>query len=286
MRDLSDLSYRMVASKLPLVYLFCAVARLGPDNTHRPLAIAQGPCFNNNHPLQYRLTPSNVILIYNYLSSSSNRPFIKAELALAAEFYRATGPGSSLAHFEVLCPAGIEPALDEEQAEKLRQAPVPEAGFEFPFILNCLLTALSSTTSSDDFICTNVRPWPLGAVYNHLNLGQGLVVFDITDCNNVACGVHAFKTQWFGYVDERFGFLWDDDDDNPPVNRTRGMLPPGLSINHVPLSAREFAAKFARGLLADFDNALDQLDRVLVVDARASDFIWPQSQDIRSNSHH
>ncbi|KAH7030598.1 uncharacterized protein B0I36DRAFT_112120 [Microdochium trichocladiopsis] len=281
--DLNHLTYRLVDRQNPQVFLFCVVARLGPDDTHRPLAVAQGPCHCHPGYAPLNLDANDLVRIRRYLSSPDNRHYIKAELKLAADFYRAGGPGASLPRIEVPSPVELEPPLDERQAEALRQTPIPKANFEFPFTLNCLLTAMNSTSWGGQRICGNVRPWPLGSLYNPLNLGQGLVVFDITDCDNIAYGIHAFTPEWYGWVYEDSEFGWDPVEDTPPRNPTRGMLPPGLSIDHVPLSARELVDKFSSSRESNAD-ALAQLNGVPVIDVSASDFIWPRAETTGNSS--
>lgn len=85
-------TYSRVASESPLSFLFCVVANVGPGGGSRPLAVAyrQGRDTNRKEGSWTRMdhVVLDIIMLLEILSNPANRAPLKAESALAEDWYR------------------------------------------------------------------------------------------------------------------------------------------------------------------------------------------------------
>lgn len=273
---------QMVDAAMPEAFLFCVVAKCGPDGTHRPLAILQHcPA---DRP-EYCLAGADLLLACERaiaaFSSPINTAAIQTEVACATDFYR-SGPGLELDRFEAVSPIEVE-TRDEGCADE--RGIVPEGGLEFPITARRLADAISFNPENGRQY--SARFWPLGSTYNHKSFGQGLIVFDVSDCGHIRWGIYAFRAEWYGWVVDDPEYGWDPAEDEPPVDSTRAMLDPTTTVTRTPQSAREYYSRTNFGQMREFDQAIvDRLDRQPLLDASASNCKHeaPVSTRLRSNS--
>lgn len=182
----------VVAENLPpQSYLFFIVAKVGPSESHRPVAVAlcQGGLgsqfgIGGHQVIRYCLQTINV------LSDHGNRIAIRTELDLATDFYKNDTD-------EVLLPRVRLPELDrwtsspERDAKRYRRW--DSSISPFPFIATCLQVGIGRNPmdGSEDA----VRKESLGTFYYNNTLEYGMVVIDVSDLDEIRYGIIGLSTR-------------------------------------------------------------------------------------------
>ncbi|KAI0441246.1 hypothetical protein F4803DRAFT_524291 [Xylaria telfairii] len=193
------------------------------------------------------------------LADPSNRVALASELSLAADFYP-DGPGRSADSSVHELP---QISALEYLAQPDRDAPVYRGFPEFPFVSTCLMIAgeMSSECST--------RLQPLSTIFRDHNPFYGMVVFDISDLDQLRYGIVAFSVQPMVFVaSQEIWRRWDEMGQELGGERE---LRVEENRPRKPLSAHEFAAKFGVEMTDD----AGVLVGALRVEPSAFQFIWP-----------
>ncbi|OTA65392.1 hypothetical protein K449DRAFT_421061 [Hypoxylon sp. EC38] len=191
------------------------------------------------------ISSSNVMTV---LSDPANRLAIESELAMAVNYYRET--------YNTPLPPPDYSRGGATDVERRR----------FPFIETCL--ALGTTIQIDHTIHFTLVPPEI--IYHENSLyGMGMVLFDITDLDNL-----------------RYSFVKDPSYDEPYINKDKRPAYLKIEKPYI-LSVGQFKEN------CSFDDELieetQKLDRFSIIDRHEIDFIWPFKEvppcsDTRSNS--
>lgn len=213
----------------PESFVIYIVARIG--TRHRPLSVL------TIHKTDIAAVEEGEIVVLcqrlsTMLADPSNRVALASELSLAADFYL-DGPGRSADSSVHELP---QISASEYLAQPDRDAPVYRGFPEFPFVSTCLMIA--GEMSSD----CSIRLQPLSTVFRDHNPSYGMVVFDISDLDQLRYGIVAFSVQPMVFVRSRE--MWHRWDEMGHELEGERELRVEENRPRTPLSAHEFAAKF------------------------------------------
>lgn len=174
--------YRCLWTSGPGAFLFYAVARIGPDGSHRPVAVASWPGKKRSSssiagPLGVRLTRA-CLRLATIFSAAGNRVAVEAELGLAAVLYA--------------------DEASRQDADGLVACPV---------LSTCLLVGLGFDASHD--ACFDPQLEPLHRAYQDASPEYGAVILDITNLDDVKVGILAFPIHYMGTVALHPRERWD-----------------------------------------------------------------------------
>ncbi|KAI0456769.1 hypothetical protein F5B21DRAFT_522114 [Xylaria acuta] len=179
----------------PQHFLFYVVARVGPLDSYRPLAVAlRYSCEGHRLVATCRET-------INILSAPENRVPIDAEKHLATRFYKhdkQTVTRSYLPepnHNPSFLVPDLMDLFDNRPGPQIEDEVFSSDLTEFPFTSSCLI--LGAGYDSCFYTTCEVQTRPLGIAYRNENTNYyGMVVFDITDLQNVRHGIVASKAKF------------------------------------------------------------------------------------------
>lgn len=173
----------------PHSYLFFIVAKVGPGESHRPVAVAlcQGD-IGVQSGIQGHQVIRYCLQIIDVLSDHGNRIVIRAELDMATGFYKNDTE-------EVLLPRVKLPELNRwgssPELNSKRVRGWNRSLSQFPFIATCLQVGIgyNPADGSED----TVRKEPLGTFFYDNTLEYGMVVIDISDLENICYSIIGFS---------------------------------------------------------------------------------------------
>ncbi|KAI1425007.1 hypothetical protein F5Y12DRAFT_398052 [Xylaria sp. FL1777] len=188
------------------------------------------------------------------LADPSNRVALVSELSLAADFYH--GKDLPIQELPKSGPWEYITRLD-------RNEPVYRDFPEFPFVSTCLILAGGLFSDYPQQL------QPLGTRFRDKNPSYGMVVFDISDLDQLRYGIVAFTVQPMILVETReIWQRWVDMDQELGGEREFWVEE---NRPRTPLSVKQFAAKFG---VESVDDA-DALVGVRLVDPDVFRLIWP-----------
>ncbi|TQW01435.1 hypothetical protein IF2G_11043 [Cordyceps javanica] len=251
--------YRCLWTSDPSAYLFYAVARVGPDGSHRPVAVASWPGKTRSSsssssvagPLAFREARACLRLV-TIFSATGNRVAVEAELGLATVLY-----------------------ADEATRQDVDGLVV------FPVLSTCLLVGLGFDASHD--ACFDPQLEPLHRAYQDASPEYGAGILDITNLDNVRVGILAFPIHRMGTVALHPRQWWDTFESPQPnagpvpvVDEQRPRVPKTLEQY---LRAFQYASWVSQ---SDQQKRLRaEVQAVNGVEEGAADYIWPASNDAR-----
>ncbi|XWW96263.1 hypothetical protein V2A60_004236 [Cordyceps javanica] len=239
-------------------YLFYVVARVGPDGSHRPVAVASWPGKRRSSssssvagPLAFRVARACLRLV-TIFSATGNRVAVEGELGLAAVLY-----------------------ADEASRQDA------DGLVAFPVLSTCLLVGLRFDPSHD--ACFDHQLEPLHRAYQDTSPEYGAVILDITNLDNVRAGILAFPIHHMGTVALHPRQRWDSFESPQPnagpvpvVDEQRPRVPKTLEQY---LRAFQYASWVSQ---SDQQKRLRaEVQAVNAVEEGATDYIWPASDDAR-----
>ncbi|KAI0977644.1 hypothetical protein F4678DRAFT_468736 [Xylaria arbuscula] len=243
-----------------VIYIVAKIA----DN-YRPLAVAtllQGDI----DPIQFREINAVCRHIVPIFSDPANKLAIASEMNLAAEFYH--DPQN------LRLPVQELPLMDHQ--EILRNMGGPSVDYsripEFPFISTSLLLGDNSLV-----------PMPLGTVFRDENAYFGMVVFDISNLEDLKYGIVAFQSQIMIFLETMAAWRQWTDWGRGPDGR-RELKVESERPRHA-ISAKTYLMKFGTeygGPTAD-NTAFEPLS---VVEPAAFQLIWPSGQKSPEDTVH
>ncbi|KAJ8130760.1 hypothetical protein O1611_g2869 [Lasiodiplodia mahajangana] len=274
-------AYTSLATTSPRSFLYYVVAAIGPDKSHRPLAVAyrQGLCADPN-PKTRKCTEDRVgqviedcMRLFNIFTEPSNRTSLEAELSLAASWYQ--GP-------DYRTPDRVEvsdleqPDLNFSWSEKTQELPeLPWQGGlrEFPFISTCLRLALSRRGRRSG----QVQEQPLGTVFRDDKMEYGMVVLDISDLNQIRYGIIGSVIKYMAEVNVTRTGDWDAVEDGPPEKPAVPTVEEPR--NRAPLTFDQYLKKFSCTKMRETAKGFR---RRPLISSAALEYIWP-ANDSPSN---
>ncbi|KAI1172157.1 hypothetical protein F4777DRAFT_524269 [Nemania sp. FL0916] len=272
----------------PRSFLYYIVADVGPDSSHRPVAVAlRHGSSSDPSPKSKKCTLDRVqsvlddcMRIFDIFSEPSNRAALEAELDLAASWYR--GPNYRASDRVIVVPDVQQPSLNFEwndTKQELPEPPWPGGMREFPFLSTCLRMGLTGRGTR----LGDVQEQLLGTVFSDDKLEYGVVVFDLSDLNRVRYGIIGFAIKYMAEVDVTRTGDWDPIEDQPPERDPVPVLEEPR--RRKPLNYVQYLEKFRCSELKDSAKALRGRP---VIASPALEYIWPASDgppdDIQDSS--
>ncbi|PGH12455.1 hypothetical protein AJ79_04291 [Helicocarpus griseus UAMH5409] len=272
--------YRSLACTSQNSFLFYIVANVGPNNSHRPLAIAlrQGDGailgrVNHREVNENRVfhVLRDCVHLVKILSEPANRMVLEAELSLAAAWYN----GDSFQDLErIEVPDVPQPSFDfshcdiDFQRQEMPELPWAEGVREFPFISTCLRLGLNCNKSMS---LHRVQEQTLGTMFRDDRLEYGMIVLDISDLDSVRYGIFGFEINYMAEVPLDVCLDWDPVEGSPPRVAPIALLEENRT--RLPLSASSYMKKFSS---FGFKDCLETLGGLSLVDEAALNYIWPE----------
>lgn len=187
----------------PQSFLFFIVADVGPNKSHRPVAAVL--CQGNHDATQAIKTwdmTRYCMQTIDILSDPGNSTAIRAELDLAAEFYKNDTEGALLPRVRL---PELYRWINSPELDAPRFRAWDSSLSQFPVIATCLHLGIgyNPVDGSEDAVTKE----SLGTIYNDNTFEYGMVVIDISDLNAIRYGIIGFiifKSDGdFGTGDER-----------------------------------------------------------------------------------
>ncbi|KAI1118226.1 hypothetical protein F5Y14DRAFT_399676 [Nemania sp. NC0429] len=276
--DESGYAYReeAIATTSPRSFLYYIVADVGADGSHRPLAIAfrHGTSPDPSRLERVRHVLEDCVRIFEIFSEPGNRAALEAESHLAASWYR--GPDyRDPDRVEIPDvpqptpkPTPIPDLTGYGVKQELPEPPWPGGMREFPFISTCLRMGLSRRGTR----LGDIQEQPLGTVFRDDRLEYGMVVFDISDLDQVRYGIVGFEINYMAEVLMSRWTGWDPVEGPPPA---QDPVPVLERFRHRrPLTYVPFMKKFH---CLRLKNDVNVLNRRPPVTLAALEYIWPES---------
>ncbi|KAI0099757.1 hypothetical protein GGR51DRAFT_564800 [Nemania sp. FL0031] len=267
-------SYESLVTTSPRSFLYYIVAAVGPDKSHRPLAVAyrQGHCPDPDpknrkcNEERVRQVMEDCMRLFDIFTEPSNRTALEAELSLAASWYQGPDYG---APNRAGVPDTQQPDLNYSWTETTREAPeLPWQGGlrEFPFISTCLRLALCRRGMRSG----HLQEQSLSTIFRDDKLEYGMVVLDISDLDLIRYGIVGSAINYIAEVDVTRTGGWDAVEDNPPekpavptIEERRGRKP---------LTSDQFLKKFR---CTQMREATKALRRRPLIRLAALEYVWP-----------
>ncbi|PGH19014.1 hypothetical protein AJ79_00048 [Helicocarpus griseus UAMH5409] len=258
-------------------------AKVGPSNSHRPLAVALRR--SSNHSTRPGRINSRVITetrviqtledcanLINILTEPANRVPLEAELELAAAWYkdrsyRDVGSEERVEISNIPPPPKFSFGIYNDYQE------LPELAWvggtcKFPFISTCLQLGLRGRAVT----LHDVQRQPLGTLFRDDQLEYGMVVLDISNMDDIRYGIVGHKVNYMAEVRLNNLGQWDCVEGKPSLEDPVPALEENRS--RVPLSARQFMGKF-HVRPEGCEKGIQTLDKHSLVEDRALGYIWP-----------
>ncbi|KAI1349097.1 hypothetical protein F5Y01DRAFT_290460, partial [Xylaria sp. FL0043] len=245
-----------------VVYIVAEIA-----GAHRPLAVATLLQTDIDSVGCTELMPlcRRIVSIF---SDSANKLAIASEMSLAADFYQ--DPSN------LTLPVHELPRMDD--AEIFRNLSGQSKEYrgicEFPFISSSLLLAGA--------LAMDGRPklMPLGTVFRDENPYFGMVVFDISNLEDLKCGFVAFQSQRMLFLQTlhpwRAWIEWGHELTGPNELRVESERP-----RHA-ISAKAYATRFGPEVI-DGASAIEALS---LIEPVTFELIWPSEQETLGDAAH
>ncbi|KAF2704167.1 hypothetical protein K504DRAFT_538166 [Pleomassaria siparia CBS 279.74] len=216
----------------------------------------------------------DILSLVKVLSEPANHAPLKAERALATDWYRQRQDADTEPRPAAL-PDSPQPPFarwnDPWKPTMQPELPRNDTPREFPFTSTCLVSALlrgSKSTRTGD-----VQLQPLSTPFYSDCLEYGMVVVNISNLEHVKYGIVAFPVCYMAQVDyyNEYGG-WDPVEDDPPKKEPDIVLVDERP--RVPLSILGYLRKYFSFMEND-PKVLELQACALVDDPSVLDYIWP-----------
>ncbi|KAJ2971253.1 hypothetical protein NUW58_g9470 [Xylaria curta] len=217
------------------------------------------------------IEPASVVKLCQWLarvlSDPSNRTAIASEVNVATDFY------INLDYSRQPLPLHEVPAIDQYYDDTNSLLPDDDKMSEFPFLTTCIFMAGA--------IHTGLTPTStaLGTVFRDENPNFGMVVFDISNLDDLKYGIVAFSSKEIIYLQTLDSWhAWntmggDENFGGPRERRVESERP------RQAMSARAFMAKFGKRAARPADHQeTGILDGLSLVEPPVFQQIWPSEQ--------